>query len=191
MEHVIVEGRYPEPNTPEAILERGRGQRFCFDLYRSHPVSHYLALDGVQICCVFRAPDAESVRRALAKIGVLPPDRVWTASLEGPSSDRASLARAADAAAAQGALVLVERDFAQPVDLAALQAMEDEGRWCLDQHQVRFLGTFLAKDRQRMICLYAAPDAEAVRRVNTRLNLPFARAWAARVFGPDVGPEGN
>jgi hypothetical protein len=189
MEHVIVEGRYPEPTTPEAVIERGQSQRFCFDLYRSHPVAHYLALDGAHICCVFRAPDAESVRRALAKIGVLPPERVWTASLEGAAGDMADLARAARGVAASGALVLVERDFADPVDFAAVQALEDAGSWCLDQHHIRFLGTFFAKDRRRMICLYAAPDAESVRLTNRRLKLPFERAWAARVFGPDAGPE--
>jgi hypothetical protein len=189
MEHVIVEGRYPEPTTPEAVIERGEGQRFCFDLYRSHPVTHYLALDGAHICCVFRAPDAESVRRALAKIGVLPPERVWTASLEGATGDMTDLARAASRAAASGALVLVERDFADPVDFAAVQALEDAGSWCLDQHHIRFLGTFFAKDRRRMICLYAAPDAESVRLTNRRLRLPFERAWAARVFGPDASPE--
>ena len=186
MEHVIVEGRYPEPTTPEAVLERGLGQRFCFNLYRSHPVTHYLGLDGVRMCCVFRAPDAESVRRALAKIGVLPPERVWSASLEGAAGDVADLALAARAAAEHAALVLVERDFAEPVDFAAVQALEDAGGWCLEQHHIRFLGTFFAKDRQRMICLYAAPDAEAVRHTNRRLQLPFERAWAARVFGPDA-----
>ena len=190
MEHVIVEGRYPEPTTPQAVMERGEGQRFCFDLYRSHPVTHYLALDGVNMCCVFRAPDAESVRRTLAKIGVLPPDRVWTASLEGRDGDMADLARAASLAAGSEALVLVERDFAEPVDFAAVQAMEDAGCWCLDQHHVSFLGTFFAKDRRRMICLYAAPDAESVRITNRRLRLSFERAWAARVFGPDAAPEG-
>ena len=191
MEHVIVEGRYSEPTTPEAVIERGEGQRFCFDLYGSHPVTYYLALDGGHICCGFRAPDAESVRRALARIGVLPPERVWTASLEGAAGDVADLARAASSAAGRGALVLVERDFALPVDFAAVQALEDAGSWCLDQHHVRFLGTFFAKDRRRMICLYAAPDAETVRLTNRRLQLPFERAWSARVFGPDAAPEGH
>ncbi|MBE9172519.1 hypothetical protein IQ216_05295 [Cyanobium sp. LEGE 06143] len=107
MEHVIVEGRYLEPTTPEAIQKRGLGQRFCFDLYRSHPVTHYLSLDGAHILCVFRAPDAEAVRRSLNAIGVLPPDRVWTASLEGPFTDPPALAAEAIAAelrAAQEAL---------------------------------------------------------------------------------------
>jgi hypothetical protein len=184
MEHVIVDGRYPEPTTPEAVLERDQGQRFCFNLYRSHPVTHYLSLDGTQVCCVFRAPDAESVRRALDKIGTAPPDRVWTASLEGSCHDLDGLAEAAGAAATKGSLVLVERAFAEPVEFDDVQALEDQGRWCLDQHHVRFLGTFFAKDRSRMICLYAAPDAEAVRLTNQRLQLPFERVWAACVFGP-------
>jgi hypothetical protein len=187
MEHVIVEGRYPEPTTPEALLERGKAQRFCFDLHRSHPVSHFLSLDGSQICCVFRSPDAESVRRALRSVGVLPPDRVWTASLEGPpDGDMAALHAAAAAAAEREALVLVERDFPEPVRFPDVQALEDRGAWCLDLYGIRFLGSFFARDQRRMICLYAAPDAEAVRRTNTRLALPFERAWPARVVGSDT-----
>ena len=183
MAHVIVEARYLEPTTPEAVLEDDQRKRFCFDLYRSHPVNHYLALDGTRICCVFRAVDAESVRRALAETGEPPPERVWTASLEGTYDDTDSLATAA--AAATGSLVLVERSFAEPVAFAAVQALEDRGSWCLDQHHVRFLGSFFAKDRRRMICLYTAPDAETVRLTNRRLELPFDRAWSARLFCPD------
>ena len=186
MELVIVEGRYDEPTTPEAVVERDRGQRFCFDLYRSHPVTHYLALDGSHICCVFRAPDAEAVRRSLKAIEVLPPDRVWTALLEGGSGDPDQLAEQAIAASQSGAVVLVERSFPEPVDFQDVQALEDRGQWCLDLNGIRFLATFFARDRTRMICLYAAPDAEAVRRTNTRLGLPFERVWPARVFGPDA-----
>ena len=189
MEHVIVEGRYPEPTTPEALLERDQTQRCCFDLYRSRPVTHYLALDGTQICCVFRAPDAESVRRALDKAGRTPPERVWTASLEGTPHDPHSLAVATAVAAETGSLVLVERSFAEPVAFDDVQALEDQGSWCLDQHHVRFLGTFFAKDRRRMICLYTAPDAETVRLTNRRLDMPFEAAWAARAFTPDSGPQ--
>jgi hypothetical protein len=185
MEHVIVEGRYAEPTTPEAVVERGRGQRFCFDLYRSHPVTHYLSLDGSHILCVFRAPDAEAVRRSLKAIGVLPPDRVWTASLEGKAADPVELAAMAIAAGSTGSVVLVERSFAEPVAFADVQALEDRGQWCLDLNGVRFLATFFARDRRRMVCLYAAPDSEAVRRTNARLDLPFDRVWAARAFGAE------
>jgi len=186
MELVIVEGRYPEPTTPEAVIERARGQRFCFDLYRSHPVTHYLARDGSHICCVFRAPDADAVRCSLKEIDVLPPDRIWTASLEGAPLGPVELAEQAIALSRTRAVVLVERSFAEPIEFPDVQALEDRGQWCLDLNGISFLASFFARDRTRMVCVYAAPDAEAVRRTNTRLGLPFERVWPARVFAPDA-----
>ncbi len=76
-------------------------------------------------------------------------------------------------------LVVVERKFPEPAMFDEIQAIEDAGAWCLDLHQVRFLRTYFSSDRQRMICLYEAPDAEAVRRSQRRIGLPFERVWAA------------
>lgn len=75
-------------------------------------------------------------------------------------------------------LVIVERRFEAPVDFAKVQASEDEHAWCLRQHDVRFLRSYFARDRQRMICLYLAPDAEAVRRVNDVAGLPYEAIWS-------------
>jgi len=36
------------------------------------------------------------------------------------------------------------------------------------------------------MCLYLAPDAESVRRVQLTAGLPFERVWAAQVFRPNV-----
>lgn len=192
MELVIVEGRYPEPTTAAGVLERDLAQRWCFDVYRSHPVTHFLSPDGSRICCVFQAPDAESVRRALDKLAVLPPERVWTASLHAPADENgepvamAGLRDRVGAAAAQAAVVLVTRSFAEPVTFDSVQAQEDAGAWCLRVNDVRFLGSFFARDRQRMVCLYVAPDAEAVRRANSRVGLPFEDVWSSLVLAPDL-----
>jgi hypothetical protein len=67
-------------------------------------------------------------------------------------------------------LVLVERRsnsraFEDP-------AQERANSLCLTYH-VRFLKTFLSKDRRRMLCLYEAPDAEAVRRAQEQAKVPF------------------
>jgi hypothetical protein len=80
------------------------------------------------------------------------------------------------------AIVLVERTFAVPVEFGAVQAQEDAGAWCLEQHGVRFLRSYFALDRQRMLCLYAAPDAEAVRHVQRQVDLPHDRVWRAQVW---------
>jgi hypothetical protein len=86
-------------------------------------------------------------------------------------------------------LVLVERSFARPVDLADVQATEDRGADCLEAHGVRFLRTFFARDRRRMICLYDAPDAESVRLAERNASVPFDSAWSAREIPHSVeGP---
>lgn len=79
--------------------------------------------------------------------------------------------------------VVVERTFDEPVDLEALQRREDERAWCLEAHSVRFLRTFFALDRRRMLCLYEAPDAESVRLAQRKAGLPFDLAWPARRIG--------
>jgi hypothetical protein len=76
-------------------------------------------------------------------------------------------------------LVVVERTFPQPVAFDEVQAMEEAVAWCLQQHDVRFLHSYCSLDRLRMVCVYEAPDAEAVRTVNRTGGLPFDRVWTA------------
>ena len=85
-------------------------------------------------------------------------------------------------------LVVVEREFPEPAVFDEIQAVEDAGAWCLDLHQVRFVRTYFSSDRQRMICLYEAPDAESVRLSQRRIGLPFERVWAATDHEPPVEP---
>ena len=84
-------------------------------------------------------------------------------------------------------LVVVEREFPEPAVFGEIQAVEDAGAWCLDLHQVRFVRTYFSSDRQRMICLYEAPDAESVRLSQRRIGLPFERVWAATHHQPPAG----
>jgi hypothetical protein len=82
-------------------------------------------------------------------------------------------------------LVVVERAFVEPVAFADIQAKEDAGQWCLDSHRVRFVFSLFARDRKRMVCLYQAPDAEAVRAAQRTLAMPVASVWAATALMPD------
>ena len=79
--------------------------------------------------------------------------------------------------------VIVERSFSEPLEFAQLQALEERFAWCLEQHDVRFLHTYLSKDGRRMVCVYQAPDAEAVRKSQRQAGLPFDQVWTAQVFG--------
>lgn len=80
--------------------------------------------------------------------------------------------------------VVVERSFEQPVEIDELRSWEENARWCRELHDVRFLHSYVSADRKRMICIYEAPDAEAVRQVNTMARLPFERVWSASVLLP-------
>src|SRR5262245_42473227 len=77
-------------------------------------------------------------------------------------------------------LVLVERRFERPVEFEDIQGQERAHSWCLDAYHVRFLKTFLSKDRRRMLCLYEAPDAESVRRSQEQAKVPFEHAWTCQ-----------
>jgi len=76
-------------------------------------------------------------------------------------------------------LVVVERLFDEPFDIDGFEDIRKDGKWCYDLYRVRYLKTYFSTDRRRMICLYEAPDAEAVRQVSRQLGAPFERVWAA------------
>jgi len=84
------------------------------------------------------------------------------------------------------AKTIVERLFEEPVEYEALQKLEADSQWCLDLYNVKFLKTYFAGDCKRMICVYEAPDAEAVRSANRKAGLPFEAVWSAKLFGPEA-----
>jgi hypothetical protein len=150
---------------------------WCREQYRVSHVISLLSLDGRRLVCLFDAPDAEAVRNVLRRLDA-PFERAWTASIHAPPSHPVT----ASLAAAAQALVVVERSFAEPADFAAIQAIEDRGAWCLDQHRVRALRTYFSIDRRRMISAYAAPDAESVHLAQTQAGMPFERVWTATPY---------
>lgn len=81
--------------------------------------------------------------------------------------------------------VIVERTFDEATEFEALQAGEAKILWCLDQHRIRFLRSYLSSDKKRMICVYEAPDAESVRIANRQAELPFDSVWTATLHGAD------
>ena len=91
----------------------------------------------------------------------------------------------ADAPPLSAANVLVERSWDEPVELDDIQAIEDAGAWCLENHNVRFVRTYFSSDRRRMVCLYQAPDAESVRLAQRQAEMPVDRVWAFQRVQPD------
>jgi hypothetical protein len=79
--------------------------------------------------------------------------------------------------------VIVERVFAEPVDLVAFERRTREEDPCFSARQIRYLRSSVSRDGLRMICEYLAPDAESVREANRNAHLPFERVWSALRFG--------
>ena len=82
------------------------------------------------------------------------------------------------------AYLIVERTFEQPVSDEDLKAVGERLASCLDMYHVRWLRSYVAADRQRMICEYDAPDAESVRMANRSAGASFDRVWNAELFQP-------
>jgi len=74
-------------------------------------------------------------------------------------------------------LVIVERRFETPVELAAIQAIETAWPGCLETHRVRFIKSYFGHDRTQMVCLYEAPDAESVRAAQRQAGMPHESVW--------------
>jgi hypothetical protein len=150
---------------------------WCMEQYRVRHITSLLALDGRRLVCNFAAPDAEAVRNTLRQLGS-PVEQVWPCTVEGPAVSGESAALGPTGTH----LICVDRSFADPVNLPELNAQEQRSGWCLDQHGVRFLLTYFAADQRRMVCVYAAPDAEAVRLAQSKAGMPFDRVWAAQLY---------
>ena len=78
--------------------------------------------------------------------------------------------------------VVVEREFEVPQVFEELQAVEDANSWCLETHVVTFQRSYFALDGKRMVCVYQAPDAEAVRKAQDQAGLPYLRIYQATVL---------
>ncbi|MBS9402288.1 DUF4242 domain-containing protein [Halomonas sp. TRM85114] len=197
---VCLERRFATPLTTKFVLAVSQGALSC---YRPHSLiwrGSLLANDGRRMFCHFQAPDAESARTALQQAGA--DTRIfWLATIhDAPAMSRQRPRRKRDATATCDiapcdtpplpanvlvANVLVERTFDEPVVLARIQAREDDEAACLQHHRVRFVRTFFARNRRRMICLYQAPDAESVRLAQRQAGIPFERVWAFHAVLPD------
>ncbi|TNF88191.1 MAG: DUF4242 domain-containing protein [Gammaproteobacteria bacterium] len=176
MTDMILERYFDPALTPGEVVEMAAESADCFGIHRVDWEASYLSADGHKLVCNFRAPDMESARIALRETDT-DPRVMWKSSVhDAPGIEAAEIDKAN---------VLVERSFDDAVALQQIQDIEDAGIWCLEIRDVRFLRTFFSADRKRMLCLYAAPDAESVRQAQREAGVPFDEAWAFSRYGPE------
>lgn len=77
--------------------------------------------------------------------------------------------------------VLAERVLDPPATRQAVEEQVELTAWCRELYAVRWLRSHMSNDGLRMICLYQAPDAEAVRNVYRKAGIDFDRVYAATI----------
>ena len=173
MTNIFLERRFDPPIGAADVTKMAIDGAGCFSIHRVAWNGSFLAADGTRMLCSFSAADTESARVALRQSGA--DTRVlWRGDIaDAPGVREDDI---------DGANVLVERSFDEPVTLKQIQDMEDAGIGCLEMRNVRFIRTFFSADRRRMLCLYRAPDAESVRQAQREAGVPFDEAWSFRRF---------
>ena len=83
--------------------------------------------------------------------------------------------------------IILERQFDPGLTPDEFRAMALEGAGCMPLYRVKWFESLLAGDGRRLICRFAAPDAEAVRKVSGEYKATNKLAWPGTVH--DTGRE--
>jgi hypothetical protein len=70
------------------------------------------------------------------------------------------------------------------MDEASIRDSVTRGAWCLERWGCRIVWSYLSGDGRRVVCIFAAADAESVRQTQKQTEMPFDRAWSATVHEP-------
>jgi hypothetical protein len=77
-------------------------------------------------------------------------------------------------------LFVVEERFDPPINAEGLNPYNEALSPCLKTYDVKWVSSYVARDGAQCMCVYEAPDAEAVRRVYRAAEVPFAfKVWGA------------
>ena len=88
-------------------------------------------------------------------------------------------------------LVIVESSFDPPLTDELRQSISDRLDPCRHLRGVEWVQSFESRDFRRKICLFRAPDIDAVRESLNSAGVPYDRVWSASWREPDADdPEG-
>ncbi|MGB5704479.1 MAG: DUF4242 domain-containing protein [Polyangiales bacterium] len=80
--------------------------------------------------------------------------------------------------------VVLEREFPAPITPEQVRQMAAETQ-CLELYRVTPLCSYLMPDGKRMICVFQAPDAEALRSVGRANGFPpGSTVWSSTLHTP-------
>jgi hypothetical protein len=74
--------------------------------------------------------------------------------------------------------IVLEREFEEPLTAADVRKLA-AGTRCLKLYRVKPICSYLMPGGRRMVCIFEAPDAEALRSVSRVNDFRSATVWAA------------
>jgi hypothetical protein len=81
--------------------------------------------------------------------------------------------------------MIVETVFDPPITDEQFEAGASKLEPCLEGHGVRWLRSYMSLDRRRRVCVFEAPDADAVRSSYRSAGVSFERVWPAEEIVDD------
>ena len=80
--------------------------------------------------------------------------------------------------------VVLEREFPEPLSPEDVSKMAASVQ-CLDLYRVKPVRSYLMPDRMRMVCIFEAPDAEALRSLARANDFPKGSVvWSSTLHTP-------
>jgi hypothetical protein len=85
--------------------------------------------------------------------------------------------------------LIVETTYEPPLTDGRRQETQDRLYPCMELRGVEWVRSYESSDRRRKVCVFRAPDAEALREAYRSAGIPYDRMWAAEVREPALdGP---
>lgn len=78
-------------------------------------------------------------------------------------------------------IILEHRFEGRPFDVDRYNTAQQRNAACLELHGVRHVVSYVTPNRERMICVFEARDAEAVRQTARQLGYRYDSVWTATV----------
>ena len=79
-------------------------------------------------------------------------------------------------------VVVIEQVFEVPLTDEEHARIGERLDRCAAMRNARWMRSYLAADRTRMVCEFEAPDVESVRDAYRNADVSFVRAWRAELY---------
>jgi len=80
--------------------------------------------------------------------------------------------------------VILERTFDPPLTEERHAAFAERLSPCLERNGIEWIRSHLSLDRHRLICVFQAPDAGAVRSALRQARVEHERVWSCHLLEP-------